>query len=141
MACQAAGLVAAGTLIDACGGSPTSPGNAPQLSTLNGAVSGRVVSVAVPSSGALASVGTAALINSSLGAFLVARSGDVAFTVLTATCTHDTCTVSGFDASQYVCPCHGSKFTTSGAVVNGPAPTALRSFASTFASGTLTFTA
>jgi cytochrome b6-f complex iron-sulfur subunit len=89
----------------------------------------------------LASVGTAALVNSSIGSFLVARTGDAAFTVLTAMCTHEACTVSGFESSQYVCPCHGSKFTTSGAVVQGPANRALSSFASTFANGTLTFTA
>jgi nitrite reductase/ring-hydroxylating ferredoxin subunit len=141
MACQAAGLIAAGTLINACGGSPTSPGNAPQLSTLNGSVSGRVVSVTIPSSGTLASVGTAALVNTSIGAFLVSRTSESAFTVLTAMCTHEACTVSGFESSQYVCPCHGSTFTTAGAVVKGPAPRALSSFASTFTNGTLTFTA
>jgi len=141
MACQAAGLIAAGTLIEACGGNPNSPGNVPQLSTVNASVSGRVVSVTIPSSGALASVGTAALVNSSIGEFLVARTGDSAFTVLTATCTHESRTVTGFEGSQYVCAFHGSRFTTSGTVVNGPANSNLRSFASTFANGTLTFTA
>lgn len=142
LACQAASLVAAGTLIQACGGSPTSPGgSAPQLSTVDGAVSGRVVSVAIPASGALSSVGTAALVSSSIGSFLVARTGDASFSVLTAICTHQACTVSGFESSQYVCPCHGSRYTTAGAVVNGPAPTALRAFASEFSNGTLTFTA
>jgi cytochrome b6-f complex iron-sulfur subunit len=140
LACQAASLAAAGTLIGACS-SPNSPGNAPPLSTLNGSVSGRVVSVTIPSSGTLASAGSAALIISSLGDFLVSRASDTAFTVLTATCTHADCTVAGFEGSQYVCPCHGSTFTTSGAVVNGPAPRALQMFASTFANGVLTFSA
>ena len=140
LACQAASVVAAGTLISACSG-PTSPGNAPQLSSLNGSVTGRVVSVTIPTTGTLASAGTAAFINTSLGGFLAARTSDTAFTVLTSNCTHADCTVSGFESSHYVCPCHGSTFTTAGAVVNGPAPAPLRSFPSTFANGTLTFTA
>jgi Rieske Fe-S protein len=39
-----------------------------------------------------------------------------------------------------VCPCHNSKYTTAGAVANGPATQALRSFPSTLNATTLTFT-
>lgn len=143
LAGRAASLAAAGVLLNACGSSsPTSPGrDAPQLSTLSGTVSGRTVSVAVSAGSALASVGGAALITSGLGSFLVFRTSDTAMTVLTARCTHDACTVSGFQNVQYVCPCHGSRFTTTGSVVNGPAAAPLSQFASTFANGTLTFTA
>jgi Rieske Fe-S protein len=143
LACQAASLVAAGTLIQACGGNPSSPsgGTAQPLATVTANVSGRVVTVTIPSSGSLSASGTAALANTSIGSFLIARTGDSSFTVLTATCTHEACTVSGFESSQYVCPCHGSRFTTSGAVAMGPASRSLTSFASTFANGTLAFTA
>jgi Rieske Fe-S protein len=143
LACQAASLVAAGTFIQACGGNPNSPGggSAPQLSSVTATVSGRVVSITIPASGALGSAGTAALASTSIGSFLIARTSDTAFTVLTATCTHEACTVSGFESSQFVCPCHGSRFSTGGAVVMGPASRALTSFASSFANSTLTFTA
>lgn len=110
----------------------------PLLSTVNGTVSGSTVQVQIDSSSALAAVGGAALVRSSSGVFLVARTGDQTFTALTSTCTHQTCTITGFDGGDYVCPCHGSRFTTSGRVVNGPAPAPLRAFNSSFANNVLT---
>jgi Rieske Fe-S protein len=140
VACRAASLAAAGAVFGACGGSsPTSPGNVPQMTTVNGTVSGQTVTVAT-AGGPLASVGGAALINSSLGMFLAFRASDTAINVLTAICTHEACTVTGFESSQYVCPCHGSRYSTAGSVINGPAPLPLHQFTSAFANGTLTFT-
>jgi Rieske Fe-S protein len=48
-------------------------------------------------------------------------------------CTHQACTVGlpGAPGSQMQCPCHGSVFTVQGAVVQGPAPAPLRTFAAT----------
>ncbi|HXD74945.1 MAG TPA: Rieske (2Fe-2S) protein, partial [Vicinamibacterales bacterium] len=66
-----------------------------------------------------------ALVNSSGGVFLVARTGANSFTAVTAQCTHEACVVSGATSSTYVCPCHGSEFDTSGHVVVGPAVTPL----------------
>ncbi len=149
-ACQAASLVAVSALLPACGGgddsgNPTSPtvpveGNA--LAVLNGTASGRTVTVTA--SGALASVGGAALINAPIAApssFLAFRSSSTSITVLTAVCTHEGCTVDHFNGQLYVCPCHGSKYTTSGSVANGPAARSLTQFASTLTGDTLTFTA
>jgi Rieske Fe-S protein len=96
------------------------------------------VQVQIDSSSPLAAVGGAALVRSSSGYVLVARTGDQAFTALTSICTHQTCTIDGWDGSGYVCPCHGSRFTTSGRVVNGPAPAPLRSFNTAFANNVLT---
>ncbi len=46
-------------------------------------------------------------------------------------CTHQACTVAlpGTPGGAMVCPCHGSRFTVQGAVVQGPAPASLRTFA------------
>jgi nitrite reductase/ring-hydroxylating ferredoxin subunit len=46
--------------------------------------------------------------------------------------------VTGFDNTNYVCPCYGSKFTTAGRVINGPANAPLRTFATPFANNVLT---
>jgi Rieske Fe-S protein len=140
-ACQAASCLALAALGQACGGiggGGTGPSNVSLLPTVNGTPSGTTVQVQIDSSSPLAAVGGTAMVRSSSGLFLVARTGDQTFTALTSICTHQTCTINGFDGANYVCPCHGSRFTTSGRVVNGPAPAALRSFNTAFANNVLT---
>ena len=141
-ACAAASLAVLATLTDACGGSPTEPSgsSAPPLQTVSGSVSNGVVSVNVAAGSTLATPGAAALVQTTNGSFLVARTAPDSFTALTAVCTHEGCTVSGFQNQTYVCPCHGSTFTTSGSVVAGPASRPLRQFATQFASNVLTIT-
>jgi len=147
-ACQAASLVAVSALLPACGGggdgNPTNPsgggGTGQALPVINATVSGRTVSVSV--SGSLANPGSAALVQASSvqpNVFLVFRDSTAAFTVLTAVCTHEGCTVDSFNGQLYTCPCHGSKYTTGGGVANGPANRALQTFASTLSGTTLTF--
>jgi cytochrome b6-f complex iron-sulfur subunit len=138
-ACQVVSLAAVGAALPACGGSPSSPSSsAPPLSTVNGAIGGGGVTVTIDAASPLASVGGAALVQSGAGNFLVSRSAQDAFVAVTAVCTHEGCTVSGFQNARYVCPCHGSQFTTSGAVAQGPATRALQQFATTFTNNVLT---
>ena len=106
-----------------CGGrSPTSPsGSGSPLASVSG-IRLRADDFGVDSaSGALATVGGLAITQTSLGNFLVARTGDATVNALTAVCTHEGCTVSNTSGTQFVCPCHGSTFNTSGSVANGPA--------------------
>ena len=136
-ACQAASCLALGSLAAACGGG-SSPSNVPQLTVVSGSVSGTSIQVQIDASSPLATVGGAAMVRSSTGAFLVSRTAQESFTALTTICTHETCTITGFDNTNYVCPCHGSKFSTTGRVVNGPANAPLRSFATAFSNNVLT---
>ena len=48
---------------------------------------------------------------------------------LSAICTHQGCTVGYHSgAGDIECPCHGSVFSTTGSVINGPASTPLHSY-------------
>src|SRR6185436_5578536 len=106
-ACQAATLVAFGSLLPACGGSPTSAsgGTAPALTSVNGTLSGGRVSVTITDGSPLNTVGGAVIIRASGSNYLASRTGNDSYTVLTAVCTHEACTVEGFRNNQYVCPC------------------------------------
>ena len=137
--CRATLLIALGGVIPACGGSrsPTSPSSAPLLPVINASGVSGGVAVTIDSGSALATTGGAAQVRSSAGVFLVARTGQDTFSAMNATCTHEACEISGFD-SAFVCPCHGSRFNTSGRVLNGPATRALTLLTTTFANGVLT---
>ena len=143
--CSSVGLAAlGGAVLGACGGgSPTSSSgiNAPALPRVTGTAGGGGVQVTIDAASPLASPGAAALVQSPLGTFLVSRTAPDAFSALTATCTHQGCAITGFLDSSYVCPCHGSRFDTSGRVLNGPASRSLRQYPTQFASGVLTITA
>lgn len=126
------------TLFSACGGSPTSPsGPASMLGVLSGRFTGSGVQVTVAGS-ALDNVGGAALVESTAGVFLLARMSASTFSALDATCSHESCTVTGGDGAVYVCPCHGSRYSRSGQVLAGPAKSSLRQYANTFADGVVT---
>jgi cytochrome b6-f complex iron-sulfur subunit len=135
-ACGAAGLVALGSALQACGGTPGSA--TPSIPVLTGSPGNGVVTLAIDASSPLAAVGSGALVRSATGTFLVSRTAADSFSALDSTCTHETCTITGFDRQEFVCPCHGSRFDPSGRVVMGPASRALRSFRTSFASDILT---
>lgn len=140
-ACHAASFVSIAALVDACGGSPSSPSgpNASPLPTVNGSVAGNVVSVNVDAASPLAAAGSAAAVQTSAGGFLLFRVDATTFNVMTSVCTHEGCTINGIASQTFVCPCHGSQFSSSGGVVQGPASRALQRYNSTFANNVLTF--
>jgi cytochrome b6-f complex iron-sulfur subunit len=139
-ACQAVSLVSIASLVDGCGGSPTSPSDAPPLPVVNGTLAGGTITMNIAAGSPLAAVGGTALVQAGSTNVLVAQTAQDTFVALTAVCTHEGCTVSGFQNQRYVCPCHGSQFSTSGSVVQGPAAAPLRQFATRFASNVLTIT-
>ncbi|HEX3023648.1 MAG TPA: Rieske (2Fe-2S) protein [Chitinophagaceae bacterium] len=70
-------------------------------------------------------------------------SGNVAssFTALQVTCTHQGGTL-GYEVNNndFLCPNHGSKFSTTGAVINGPAVAALKSYTINISGNTMIIT-
>jgi Rieske Fe-S protein len=107
------------------------------LGKLVGRFTGSAVQVAVAGS-ALADVGGAALVESTAGLFLIARTSANTFAAIDAVCTHEGCTINGTDGTTYVCPCHGSRYNRSGQVMAGPARASLRQFSSSFTDGIVT---
>ncbi len=145
-ACHAATTVALGAALQSCGGgSSAGPGDgggttAPSLLVVNGTVLGGAVTVGVEGGSPLGPVGGAALVRSTVGDFLVAHTAQDTFTALTAICTHEACTITGFRSPTYVCPCHGSQYSTAGQVLSGPATRSLRTFPTQLTGTTLTIT-
>lgn len=63
------------------------------------------------------------------GDIIIFRTGDNAYSALSKLCTHSECTITYNHASNELpCPCHGSKFNTSGTVLTGPASSNLKSY-------------
>ena len=140
-ACQIASLFALGSLLDGCG-SPTSPSGSSgsPLTAVNASVVNGAVTVTVDAGSPLASTGGAALVQSSAGVFLVLRTAADTFNAMTAICTHEQCTITGFASQTFTCPCHGSQYSTTGSVIKGPATRSLQRFTTTFAANVLTIT-
>ena len=109
------GLVTTAFAATRCGGSsPTAPVSPPSAEPL---------SLLIP----LMPVGQT--VGAALGgtALAVTRSGETVVSAVSRTCTHEGCTVllPAAPGQTLDCPCHGSRFTTAGAVVNGPADRSL----------------
>ncbi len=70
---------------------------------------------------------------------IIVRVSDAQYIALSSVCTHQGCTVqySSTDTA-IVCPCHGSKYTTLGAVTQGPATASLKKYSVKVDGNTLT---
>jgi cytochrome b6-f complex iron-sulfur subunit len=72
---------------------------------------------------------------------IVANAGGSNWVALSSSCTHSACTVSYNAQNQnFPCPCHGSVFSASGGVVNGPATVPLKQYTVTKQGNILTIT-
>jgi cytochrome b6-f complex iron-sulfur subunit len=72
---------------------------------------------------------------------IVANVGGDAFVALDSICTHQGCTVEfNLAAGNFQCPCHGSVYSKTGTVINGPAPDPLKLYAVSRAGDILTVT-
>jgi cytochrome b6-f complex iron-sulfur subunit len=70
---------------------------------------------------------------------IVAYKGNDIYLALDSICTHQGCTIGyNFTSNNFPCPCHGSVFTASGSVLNGPATMPLKSYQVTKSGNILT---
>jgi cytochrome b6-f complex iron-sulfur subunit len=142
-ACQAVSLVAFGSalaaILQGCAADDSLSSSA-NLPRIQATAAGNVITLAIDAASPLATVGTAAQVQYGSGTLLVARTTQDAFAAVTAICTHEACTITGYSNQIYTCPCHGSQFDTNGQVKRGPATTALRKYQTQFANNQLTIT-
>jgi cytochrome b6-f complex iron-sulfur subunit len=136
-ACQAVSLAALTPMVQGCAG-PAGPDLLPNIPTINASLVGSSITLSIDASSPIAGVGNAALVQTSGGSLLVAHTAQNSFIALSSVCTHQVCTVSEYQNQVYECPCHGSQYSTSGAVVRGPATAPLRQFATSFTNNVLT---
>lgn len=63
------------------------------------------------------------------GNIIIIRSGENSYLAFSKICTHEGCTVAyNHSEGELPCPCHGSVFSTSGAVLEGPASANLKQY-------------
>jgi cytochrome b6-f complex iron-sulfur subunit len=75
------------------------------------------------------------------GEIIIIRSAESTYIALSNVCTHNGCKVAyDHSATQLICPCHASKFTTNGSVVSGPATAALKTYSVSLSGTTLSIT-
>jgi cytochrome b6-f complex iron-sulfur subunit len=94
--------------------------------TVDGGTGGNItIDLTNPGFSALNTAGGSAIIQG----IIVANKGDGSFLALDSVCTHQGCTIGyNLALNNFPCPCHGSVFSASGSVVNGPAATPLKSY-------------
>ena len=90
-------------------------------------------------SGQLANVGDSTVQQGVILVRLAAGNTADAFTAVQVACTHQGASI-GYNVAQgiFICPRHGSEFSTTGAVVQGPASAALQEYTVTISGSTLT---
>lgn len=95
----------------------TNQGNPPSGSSIN-------LDLSLAENAALKSTGNSKIVQN----ILIINTG-TKIVALSAICTHQGCTVGYQSAADDIeCPCHGSVFSTTGSVINGPASSPLRSY-------------
>lgn len=121
-------------IVNSCGGNsnPSSPSEVTTLKTIQGTVINNEITIDIGSTSPFVNKNSRAIIlyNNNNGAILVEHNSDNTFKTISGICTHQGCIVSGFDGTDFVCPCHGSKYDSNGNVIQGPAITKLGDYSS-----------
>jgi cytochrome b6-f complex iron-sulfur subunit len=128
-------IAAAAAVLAVLDGCTTAPGG-----MFSGSYGGPFT-VTVANFSALATVGGVARVDSGTGAPTALYRSDVStFMALSMICPHAGFAPIDITSSGFHCPAHGSTFTKSGALLGGPSPTGLVTFAVTYdqSAGTVT---
>lgn len=90
-----------------------------------------VIDLSLPENQSLTNIGGTIALNANPvdgQGLLLIRVSDTEVRALSRRCTHQGCTIGAFQGGISECPCHGSRYNTSGNVVQGPAESSLRRY-------------
>lgn len=136
VALQTIAAGAAGCLLSAC-----SEEGGDKVPTGTASMCGNNLCVSLAENPELAEVGGVLRFTQATGQTLfVMRVSETELRAVSAICTHQSCVVEWDTSEKFVCPCHGSQFSATGAVLRGPALSPLRTFTTSLAGDTLTVT-
>jgi cytochrome b6-f complex iron-sulfur subunit len=121
-----------------CSSDDPAPGPVNPPASGNGiTVTNSAVTVNLDLASALATAGGWALVIEAK--VLIVNLGNNTFSALTSVCTHSQCDRNWtFASNVFTCTCHGSRFNTQGAVLNGPALQPLVTYPTSLNNRTLT---
>ncbi len=107
-------------------------GTTPQGPTVN-----FTIDLSLPANASLNTTGG----SGSSNGVVVVNMGSGSFIAVAQSCTHNGCSVSYSQGNNnFLCPCHGATFSTTGAVTNGPASVPLKKYTVTKNGNILTVT-
>ncbi|MDB5132650.1 MAG: hypothetical protein JWR02_2399 [Mucilaginibacter sp.] len=132
--------VCAGCGIASCSSGSKNSNPAPAQPTPPAAGSGNLFSADLNSE--LLNTGDSKVINKVILVRLAAGNTSASFTAVQVVCTHQGATI-GYSVSQgiFICPLHGSEFSKTGQVVQGPATAPLQQYTVTINNNILTVSA
>ncbi len=124
--------VCMGCSMVSCSKSNTNPSN-----NNGGPASGATLTADLSSS--LTNIGDSKVSNGIILVRIAAGNAVSSFTAMQVACTHEGNSIN-YNAGQgiFICPVHGSEFSKSGALIQGPALIALKQYAITISGSTLT---
>ena len=117
-----------------CGKSADTPNNSSGSTTPAG-----TVNFTVDLGSQLVNIGSSLVQAGVIVVRLAAGNTSGSFTAVQVACTHQGISINYVSsANDFECPAHGSRFTTDGAVINGPAASALTKFSIRISGNTMT---
>lgn len=89
----------------------------------------------------LKNIGDSKVVSGVIVVRLAAANAPASFTAVQVACTHEGTSINySTTQGKFICPNHGSEFSTTGSVLMGPASSALRKYTITISGTTLTLT-
>ncbi len=131
-----------GCSLVSCGSKGSDPGPIAAQTAQNPPASGSGTVLSTDLSSTLTNIGDSKTANGVILVRIAAGNIASSFTAVQVACTHEGATIN-YNQGQglFICPLHGSEFSKAGAVIQGPALTALKSYTVSINGSTLSVTA